>query len=140
MNGTVFAAAFIALYVGHMVGDHIVQTDWQAAHKADRGGKEIEAMSGHLIGYGISQGVALQAVALLGVPIDGLAVLVGVTLSVLTHGFIDRRWPVLWLLRHTGSADFAALAGKGMNGPYLADQSLHIGCLFISALIIGAMS
>jgi hypothetical protein len=140
VNGSVFATAFVALYVGHMVADHVAQTDWQAAHKADKGGKEIEAMAGHLIGYTICQAVALQAVAFLGVPIDGLAVLVGVTFSVLTHGFIDRRWPVLWLLRHTGSADFAALAGRGMNGPYLADQSLHIGCLFISALIIGVMS
>jgi hypothetical protein len=28
-----FAAAFIALYVAHLVGDHWVQTDHQAAHK-----------------------------------------------------------------------------------------------------------
>jgi hypothetical protein len=98
-------------------------------------------MTGHLSGYWIAQAVALAAVKLVtGLPVAGWAAVAGVAFSVASHGFIDRRWPVLWILRRTGSADFAALAGRGMNGPYLADQALHIGCLFVAALTIGGLS
>lgn len=141
MSGTVFAAAFAALYAGHMVGDHLAQTDWQAAHKAGKGMEAAAAMAGHLVGYWMCQAIALVAVQVAtGLPVAGWGGAAGVAFSVASHGFLDRRWPVRWLLEHTGSRDFAARASGGMNGMYLADQALHIGCLFIAALIIGAVS
>lgn len=162
-----FAAVFVALYVGHMVADHVAQTDFQAAHKADstkalvrgehltdREWKQarrivrwtaIAAMNGHLCSYALCQIVALAGLALLqgSLGLSGWGVLFGLGFSVGTHGFIDRRRPVKWLLEHTGSRAFAKLGSPdgpqvGLNGPYLTDQALHIGCLFISALIIAA--
>lgn len=140
MSGTIFAASLAALYVGHMVGDHVAQTDWQAAHKAGKGWPAASAMFGHIVSYGLCQAVALFVLRLVDVPVSNAASYAGLAFSLATHAFIDRRWPVQWILRHTGSANFAGLTSGGMNGPYLTDQSLHIGCLFVAALIIGGMS
>ncbi|MFF9645903.1 hypothetical protein [Kitasatospora aureofaciens] len=41
--------------------------------------------------------------------------------SAATHAVLDRRWPVRWLLQHTGSPAFAELRAAGLNGMYLAD-------------------
>lgn len=138
MNAAVFAASFAALYAGHMVGDHVVQTDWQAANKAGKGWVAAHAMAGHIVGYTAAQAFALIVAVVAGAPV--LAVLAGLVFSAATHAVVDRRWPVLWILRRTGSANFAGLTSGGMNGPYLTDQALHIGCLFVAALTIGGMS
>jgi hypothetical protein len=138
MNAGTFAAVFVALYASHMVADHIVQTDRQAVGKAaDKGW--LWPMGGHLVGYLITQAVAVDAIRFIGVRVSELAVFAGLAFSVLTHGFIDRRRPVRWLLEHTGSADFAARTTP-ICGMYLADQALHVGCLFAAALIIGGAS
>lgn len=137
---TGFAAAFVALYAGHMVGDHVVQTDRQAANKAAKGWTGGLAMAGHLAGYGTAQAVAFALLVVSGVPLGVGAVLAGLVFSVATHAFIDRRWPVLCLLRVVGAPGFAALRSGGLNGAYLADQALHVGCLFVAALIIGGLS
>jgi hypothetical protein len=135
MNGIVFAAAFIALYAGHMIGDHVVQTDHQAAHKAGKGRAAVSAMAGHIGGYTAAQAVALALVA--GVGMNLTAVAAGLAVSAATHAIIDRRWIVQWVLRNTGSPSFASLTSGGMNGPYLTDQALHIGCLFLAAVTVG---
>jgi hypothetical protein len=135
MNGIVFAAAFIALYVGHQVGDHIAQTDHQANHKAGKGLTAAKAMAGHVGSYTAVQAVALAAVSSVGVTAAGA--LAGLVVSAATHAVIDRRWIVQWLLHHTGSPGFAALTSGGMNGPYLTDQTLHIACLFAAAVTVG---
>lgn len=130
------ATVFVALYVGHMLGDHVVQTDHQATNKAKPGWFGYRALAGHVLGYTATQFVALLAADLVagGLPLLGVAA--ALLFSGATHGFIDRRWPVQWVCRHTGSPNFAALATGGVNGPYLVDQSLHIGCLFVAALIV----
>lgn len=133
MNG-LFAAAFVALYVGHMIGDHVVQTDWQAANKALTGRKGWTALLNHVGGYMLTQ---TATVLLLGIVDHGpwyysWAPFWAVLFSGVTHGFIDRRWPVLWLMRHTGSGPYS----ETQYGPYFTDQTLHIACLFVAALII----
>lgn len=140
MTAAVVAVAFAALYAGHTVGDHVVQTDWQAATKAGKGWPAFRGMAGHIVGYGTTQAVALGALALAGVPLGVAGVVAGLAFSMATHAFIDRRWPVQWILRRTGSANFAGLAGHGLNGAYLTDQALHVGCLYVSALIVGGLS
>lgn len=140
MNATTFACAFAALYAGHMVGDHIVQTHEQSVGKAAPTGW-IKPMLGHLAGYTICQIVPFFAlITFVGFRMGAIGWYVGIPFSIVTHGFIDRRWPVRWLLEHTGSREFAALNSGGMNGMYLADQSLHVGCLFVAALIVGGLA
>lgn len=119
-------------------------------------------MGGHVGGYTAAQVVALRVA---GVRLLSWRTLAGVAFSAATHAFIDRRWPVRWVLDHTGSLAFARSAvlpalrvvvpqvsgqftGRGhtmpaplpLHGPYLADQALHHACLFVSARIIAGRS
>lgn len=140
MNGIVFAAAFIALYTGHMVGDHIAQTDHQAATKADPGPTGRQAMAAHVGSYLAVQLAALLVTdRVLGLGLRPGRVAAALAFSAGTHGLLDRRWPVRWVLRRTGSPGFAELTTP-LNGPYLADQALHHGCLWVAALIAAGRS
>ncbi|MGW1365110.1 hypothetical protein ACWCQP_48025 [Streptomyces chartreusis] len=69
-------------------------------------------------------------------PFTATGLAAGFAWSAATHAVLDRRWPVRWLLQHTGSPVFADLRSTGLNGLYLADQALHSGVLLISALLI----
>lgn len=134
-----FSAVFIALFVGHHLGDHVAQTDWQATRKHGAGWPAARAMIGHLINYHLCIAAALLSLVVIDVPLRPAGLAVTLTWSVVTHGFLDRRWPVRWVLRRGRSPRFAETAGGGMNGIYLADQSLHLGCLFIGALLASAL-
>ena len=133
---------FVALFAGHMVGDHLVQTHEIATQKTDPGLWGWLNMGLHLSGYGICQLAALGAVILLGAPITGLGLAVGMVCSLATHGFLDRRWPVEWFQRHTGSAGFIdpELHRSGINGMYLSDQAAHVACLFAAAFLTARLS
>jgi hypothetical protein len=48
--------------------------------------------------------------------------------SASTHAVIDRRWVVQWFLTAKGADDWT-------EGPYLVDQSLHLGMLLIAAVV-----
>ncbi|MER7331603.1 MULTISPECIES: DUF3307 domain-containing protein [unclassified Micromonospora] len=137
-EAAVIAAVFCALFAGHHVGDHAAQTDWQAKNKAEPGWLGVRAMAGHLASYHACMVVALGGLAAAGVPLTFTGCAVGLAFSAVTHGFLDRRWPVRWILEHTGSRAFAA-SQTPLHGGYLADQSLHIGCLFVSALLVAAI-
>lgn len=127
-----FAAGGFALLVGHTVGDHLVQTDHQAAHKA----KSWRAMAGHVGSYQLTCATALAAVqAVTGIRPSWRHVVAGHLFSAATHALLDRRWPVQKILRATGSPRFAELQIP-INGMYQADQSLHHACLFVAALIM----
>ena len=125
----------VAMLVGHQAGDHLAQTDHQAAHKAGKGAEGWKAMAGHVAGYTACQAVALAGLSASGRRVGVRRAAVALAISAGTHAFIDRRWPVQWLLRRTGSADFAALTSSGLNGPYLADQALHVGCIYLAGLV-----
>lgn len=132
----VFAVAFIALWVGHQVGDYLAQSDWMCAHKGgpSRSWQTWAALAAHVTAYSLAQLAALAAVAAVtGLPLfGGRAVWVGLAFSALTHAFIDRRWPVVWYMNHTGSGSYAQTG----EGRHHVDQALHHVCLFVSALII----
>lgn len=102
---------FPLLFAAHMLGDWIIQTDAQAMAKM----KSWRAMAGHVLTYHL-----VMAAVVLPFWHDRWAVL-GLIVSAVTHGFIDRRWPVRLLLRRTGSASFA----ETTLGVLAADQALH---------------
>lgn len=114
---------FPLLLAGHLVGDWVVQTDWMAANKARTDG--LWAMLAHVLTYHL-------AMAAFVLPVwhtrgTALALLV----SALTHGFIDRRWPVRSLLRMTGSPEFAGQ----LWGVIATDQALHLSILCVIAAV-----
>ena len=99
MTATVF------LLAGHLLGDWVTQTDWQATTKT----RSWPALAAHVTSYHLLMGTLL----LLPVLRDGWPAgnaLLTLTVSAATHAVIDRRWPVRALLRVTASPNFATLA------------------------------
>lgn len=139
-------ASYAALMAAHDLGDHIVQTDHQAATKAT----SWAGMAGHVGSYTALQLAALVGLrALAGVRPSWRRTAVAVAWSAGTHAFLDRRWPVKRILELTGSPSFArstvidasAVSDLGflplpLHGPYLADQALHHGVLLVAAAIL----
>ena len=105
---------------GHFIGDWIVQTDKQAANKAT----SWAANQRHMLGYHLTLG----CLAALAAPAADVALIVVV--SWVTHSVIDRRWPVTWLMSHTGSEPFS----RTPWGPMAVDQALHLSilCLLVA--------
>lgn len=156
-----FAVLFPALLAAHTVGDHVVQTDHQAANKP----RDWRAMAGHIGGYQATQLVTVAGVAKIsGVGLSRRELIAGSLLSALSHALLDRRWPVVRLLQATGSPRFAnpvicttgpmpppqpqtvardleppvitSVGPLPLHGPYLADQALHTACLLASAAVM----
>jgi hypothetical protein len=137
-RAVVFAVALVALLVGHALGDHIAQTDRQAARKSEPGAAGWRALLGHLLTYHVTVlAVLLLTVAALRLPVSPLGVTAGLAFSAVTHGLLDRRWPVRAVLRATRSPEFAETTTP-VNGMYVADQALHQLALLVTALLIAA--
>lgn len=127
-----FAAVFATLHAAHQLGDHIAQTDAQAAGKTT----DWRAMAGHVTSYHVTAAAMLAAASgALGLRLSPRRAVAGFAVSAATHALLDRRWPVRWVNQHTGSPGFADLQTP-LNGPYLTDQALHYGCLWLAALIM----
>ncbi|MFG2043251.1 DUF3307 domain-containing protein [Dactylosporangium sp. NPDC048998] len=138
-RSVVFAVTLAALFVGHSLGDHIAQTDHQAALKSGTGAAAWRALAGHLIGYHLTvTAVLLLTAAALRLPLSPLGVCAGLAFSAATHGLLDRRWPVRAVLRATRSPEFAETTSP-ISGMYAADQSLHHLALLGTALLIAAL-
>lgn len=147
-NLATFAAVFAALYAGHQLADHWVQTQHQADHKGKPGWVGRWNCAKHCATYGATQLVALAALALaLGLRVSPTALAVGMAVNLTSHYIADRRTPLFRLALATGSGRFwrlgAPRADRDDNpslgtGAYALDQSWHIAWLFVSALIVAA--
>lgn len=127
-----YGSTLAVLWAAHNLGDHVIQTDHQAAHKTH----SWKAMTGHVGSYTATQVAALLGLRTLTGGRGGWRRLAaGVAFSAATHAFLDRRWPVTRLLAATGSAAFAERTDP-ICGSYLADQALHHACLAVSAALI----
>ncbi len=128
--------AYAALYAGHQIGDHVVQTGAAAAAKgaptAERLAAGADPWAGwsacarHVATYLATQAAALALVAAVA-PIGRPGAVAALTVSGATHAVIDRRWPVRLLIR-------AKRCEAWREAPYLLDQSLHCGALLLAAL------
>jgi Protein of unknown function (DUF3307) len=122
------STVFLLLLTGHLLGDWVAQSDWQATNKT----RSWAALAAHVAGYHLVMGALL----LLPVVRDGwpawkaLAVL---AVSAATHALIDRRWPVWALLRVAGSPGFATVEWSVVA----VDQALHLSILAMLAVLLG---
>lgn len=134
MTAATFAAVAVTLTAAHWVADHVLgQTDEQAQNKAKPGWEGWQHLLGHVVLYHLVMwGMLTVAVGVLDLPVSWWGLAAGMAFSALSHGFLDRRWPVVWVLRHTGSAPYA----ETPEGRYAADQALHQFCLWVSALLV----
>lgn len=135
---------FLLLLVGHLLGDWVVQTDWQAANKTWKPGEwrsigvpgatrhawwfTMRANQMHCLTYHLTMAVAVLPVW------NTWGTAAAFAVSWVTHGFIDRRWPVRALLRATGSPVFA----EKVWGVIGADQALHLSILAVIAAVAGS--
>jgi hypothetical protein len=151
-----FAAVFAALFVAHSVGDHWVQSSWQAARKGDRSRTGHVACGRHVLGLTITKAVALLIVVfVLGLDVSALGVVVGLGLDAATHYWADRRSTLAGLARVCRKTEFHTLGTPAHEhhpvtadgeyaptlgtGAYALDQSFHHLWLFVAALIIAAV-
>jgi hypothetical protein len=131
------AWAYAALTAGHWIGDHVITRDAAMNAKGipsdDRLAAGTHPWTGwracaeHVTGYTLVQAVAL-AVASIAVPFTLTGTLVALVVSASTHAVIDRRWIVQAIVRAKGCQGWA-------QGPYLIDQALHVGVLFVAATL-----
>lgn len=131
------AARLAALYAlvrpASDVADHWVQTDHQAAHKADPGAAGHLALARHVASYvGTQAAVVAVGSRVLGIRITPGRAVAALAVSAVSHYVADRRVPLRKaadaLARAVGEKDgssFVRLADYGLNGAYALDQSWH---------------
>ncbi|TWP51251.1 DUF3307 domain-containing protein [Lentzea tibetensis] len=135
-----FAAVSAALYAGHHVGDYWLQTPHQGKHKGDCGREGWLAAGRHVATYTIATAVAVALVAVvIGLPISPAAFVVGQLVSAATHLVIDRRYPLRALAALVDRVQPGKLDYYDNGGAAHLDQSAHIFCLFVAALLTAAL-
>ena len=122
------AIVFLVLLAGHLLGDWLAQTDWQATNKT----RSWAALAAHVTSYHLVMGVLLLLPILRDDWPAGKA-LAALTVSAVTHAVIDRRWPVRALMRASGSLGLATLEW----GVIAVDQALRLFILAMLALLLG---
>jgi len=135
-TAAVAAATYVALFAGHHLGDHPLQSPAAAAGKGApspaelaRGAPPWRGWSWclrHVVVYTAVQAVCLALLALVA-PLGLTGALAALTVSAASHAVIDRRWLVQWFLAAKRADDWS-------EGPYLVDQSLHLGLLLVAAV------
>lgn len=121
---------------GHLIGDWIVQTDAQARDKVWPNPQLVDTVASprrmswwanqrHMLGYHLTLAVCLGFAWVAGDPPRWQWALYALAVSWVSHSIIDRRWPVRWLMKHTGSSDFEATSW----GVMAVDQALHLSIL-----------
>jgi uncharacterized protein DUF3307 len=140
-TAAVAAIAYAALFAGHHLGDHPLQTRTAAAGKPAPGYAELAGgahpwrgwawCAQHVTVYTAVQAACLALVSLVA-PLSLTGAIGALTVSAVTHAVIDRRWVVRWFLDAKRAHDWA-------EGPYLVDQSLHLAMLLVAAVVAAAV-
>jgi hypothetical protein len=150
---TIFTCVFLALYVGHHVGDHWTQTGWQATTKHLRNCTGRRACFLHVVTLTFTKALFLAAVCLtLDVHVSPGWTAVALLVDGATHYWCDRRFTLLRLvtfLKKDGYWKFVTVVrspgqdpadtGPG-TGSFHLDQSWHLFWIGAASLAIAALS
>jgi hypothetical protein len=124
---------FSVFLVCHLVGDYLLQTDWQAAHK--RGGLgpnrvSRRALLAHITTYTLAFGPALiWLLDEIGAWVVGVAALIALPHMVQDDGRLLERY-IAFIKGEPATRNAAVVA--------VVDQSFHIVVLFLIALLAGS--
>lgn len=150
---SVFSAVFVLLYVGHLLGDHWLQTGHQADNKdrKDRTGRI--ACAGHVLSLTACKAVCLIPSAfMLDLRLSVWGVLIGFAVDSGTHYWADRRftlrslaalvnkdgyWDYCTVVRKSGEKE--RVTGPG-TGSFHLDQSWHVWWMGVAAMVIALTS
>lgn len=148
MTADLFAAVFAALFVGHSVGDHWVQTHHQALAKAARGWPGRLAAARHVATLTATKlGLLALVAAVLGLHLSVPGIAAGLGIDAASHWWADRRTTLARLAQALGKAEFFRLGAPrpGRDDPphlgtgaYALDQAWHHLWLLVAALVITA--
>ncbi len=122
--------AFSVLVVCHLLGDFLLQTDWQAAHKYGGLGRDPvrrRALLSHVLVYTLS---FLPALVWIGIETDALRAVAIAVVVFLPH-YLQDDGRLL-------DAYMARVKGLSTNSPGLrvaVDQSFHVITLFATAFL-----
>jgi hypothetical protein len=122
-----------AFLVAHMVGDYLLQTDWQARHK--RGGLTgdrvaFKALATHVTTYTLA---FVPALIWVGDELDAGWAVLAAALIYFPHLVIDDGRIVRFYLSNVKRAD-----GFDLSLAASVDQSFHVLSLFLVALLLGS--
>lgn len=116
---------FEGLIVAHVVGDWLLQTEWQALNKARHWG----ALMAHVVIYH----VVMATILVIGFRLNVQVVLLVVLGLAVFHAVLDRRNVTDWYMRATRMV-------VHQDPPFwlrmAVDQSLHIVSLAVAAVIL----
>lgn len=148
IHAVVFVSVFIALLVGHYIGDFWLQTATQAENKALKSWRGRFACAQHAATLALTKIVILDITAIvteIHIPIAAAAI--AIIIDAISHYWADRRTPLKKLADMLGKSNFYTLGtprpGHDDNtslgtGSHALDQSWHIAWIWIAALIIAA--
>jgi Protein of unknown function (DUF3307) len=129
-----WVAVFDVFIVCHLVGDFLLQTDWQATHKEHGlGGDAVRrrALVTHVATYTLAFVPALVWIAL---ELDLWRAIVAAVVIAVPHLIQDDRRPLdLWMRRVKGPG---SVESPGLR--IAVDQSFHVAALFGAALLVVA--
>jgi hypothetical protein len=120
--------------VAHMVGDYLLQTDWQARHKrGGLGGDPVarKALVSHVTSYTLA---FVPAFIWIGSDLGVVWAIVAAILVYVPHLLIDDGRLVAFYLRRVKRAD-----GLNLGLAASVDQSFHVLSLFLAAMVLGAV-
>lgn len=124
---------FAVLVVCHLVGDFLLQTDWQARFKENGLGPKPEhrrALTSHVISY---MAAFVPALIWIGIETDALwALVIGVVIAIPHLIQDDRRLLDAYMARVKGLAE----SSPGLR--IAVDQAFHVVFLFGTALLVVA--
>lgn len=128
-----FGTLFALLYAAHLAADYVLQTDHQAAHKADRTLTGWYANLTHAGTHVLAcAAVLLAGAARLGtLHLHPAATVLALAWIGVSHAAIDRRRGIAWWMTHTRQQEFYQRGGAAH-----VDQAAHVLALFIGALIL----
>ncbi|GAA3225226.1 DUF3307 domain-containing protein [Nonomuraea helvata] len=147
MNAAVvFAVVFIALYVGHHLGDQWVQTHAQACGKGERSRAGQLHCLAHVATLTATKVITLAVAAIAThLPLSLWLVVVALVVDAASHYWADRRYTLAALAERLGKAGYYRFGmpreGRDDNpstgtGAFHLDQSWHLLWLFVATLLI----
>jgi hypothetical protein len=116
---------FESLVIGHILGDWLLQTEWQAENKAE----SWKAMFAHVA---VSHAVIL-IILIIRFGAVATPVYAAVAGLAFTHALLDRKWPVAWLMR---ALRISVHRPPERTLTLVVDQSLHFLLLAGAALYL----
>lgn len=122
----------VILFAAHHLADYPLQTDHQAAHKADRDAAGWRANLAHSATHvAVSAALVLTLGALLQLHIGAAGLVAALVWIGASHSVIDRRWPVARWMAFARQAGFAQHGGAAY-----VDQAFHLALGLLPAAVL----